>query len=237
MVNIHKAAIHVFATLSIVLALPASSVAVPKKILKAKPTKTAVIKDTGWKNLFDGKTLAGWKQTTFVGGGEVKVEPKFRDGEPAIVVKAGSMLSGFNWTRDAPKTNFEISLEVMKIEGKDFMCGLTFPVGDSHASLILGGWGGPIVGISSLDRLDASENETTKYMSFVNDHWYKVRMKVTPDKLESWLDDQKIVDVNIKGKVISLRVGEIIYSVPIGIATYQSSSAFRNIKIHKFQGK
>src|SRR4051794_28940929 len=29
----------------------------------------------GWKNLFDGKSLGGWKRTGFSGGGEVHVEP------------------------------------------------------------------------------------------------------------------------------------------------------------------
>ena len=70
----------------------------------------------------------------------------------------------------------------MKIEGADFMCGLTFPVGDSHASLILGGWGGTVAGISSIDGHDASENETSSFISFPKDRWYTIRMRVTPNK-------------------------------------------------------
>src|SRR5205823_2277761 len=112
-----------------------------------------------WKDLFDGKALGNWKKTDFGGGGEVKVEKSFRNGPPAIVVQMGATLSGFNWTgKDIPKTNYEVSLECMRIEGGDFVCGLTFPVADSHASLILGGWGGATVGISSIDGSDASEN-------------------------------------------------------------------------------
>src|SRR5262245_49941160 len=53
----------------------------------------------GWKPLFDGKSLGNWKRTEFAGGGEVRVEKSFRGGPPAVVVEAGSALSGFHWTR------------------------------------------------------------------------------------------------------------------------------------------
>lgn len=201
--------------------------------VQGKPVAAA----EAWKPLFDGKSLAGWKRTEFAGGGKVHVETAFRGGPPAIVVDSGATLSGFNWSGEAPKWNYEIALEVMKIEGTDFICGLTFPVGDSHASLILGGWGGGVVGISSIDGHDASENETTKYMDFPKDKWFKVRMRVTPDKLESWLDEKKIVDQVIIGRKIMLRYGEISRSVPIGISTYQTSAAFREIKMRKTGGE
>ena len=209
-------------------------------------------KEAGWKSLFDGKSLGNWKQTAFTGGGRVRVEEKFKDEGPAILVEAGDALSGFNWAPEKkgekgkaqgetaegtekkieiPKTNYEISLEAMKIKGDDFMCGLTFPVGDSHASLILGGWGGMVVGISSIDKLDASENSTTKYMPFPKDRWFKIRLRVTPAKLEAWLDGEQIVDQEIAGKKISLRAGEIDLSVPLGISTFQTTSAFRNIRL------
>ncbi len=191
----------------------------------------------GWIELFDGRSLTGWKVTEFAGGGDVNVDRAFRGGPPAIVVKSGVMLSGFNYTREVPKTNYEISLETMKIDGNDFICGLTFPVGDSHASLILGGWGGGVVGISSIDDRDASENETTKFMAFPKNRWYSVRMRVTPAKLEAWLDDKKIVDQDITNRKISLRRGEISRSIPLGISTFQTSAAFRAIKLRRFDMK
>lgn len=187
----------------------------------------------GWDPLWDGKSLKGWKRTPFSGGGEVKIDPNFRGGAAAIITEAGSTLSGFNWTGDAPRTNYEISLEFMKITGNDFACGLTFPVGEKYASLILGGWGGGVVGISSIDGQDASENPTTKYRDFLPDQWRTVRLKVTPEKIEAWLDEKQIVDQELADKRISLRAGEIDQSVPIGISTYQTSAAYRNIKLRR----
>jgi len=224
---IRRAALIALAALPLA-SVPAATAAEPEKTSAAPAGKAD---EPGWKPLFDGRSLAGWKRTGFAGGGEVRVEPSFRDGGPAIVVAAGASLSGFNWTGEAPRTDYEISLEAMKIEGNDFMCGLTFPVGDSHATLILGGWGGPVVGISSIDNSDASENPTTRYLSFVKDRWYRVRLRVTPSRLEAWLDDQKIVDQETTGRKISLRPGSIGLSKPIGISTYQTSAAYRAIKL------
>ena len=153
------------------------------------------------------------------------------------MVDAGDSLSGITWTGAPPKTNYEISLQAMKVEGSDFLCGLTFPVGDSYASLILGGWGGSIVGISSLDGMDASENETSRSMPFSKDRWYTVRMRVTPDKLETWIDDKKVIDQTITGRKIGLRFGEISKSVPLGLATYQTRAAYRAITLRRLNTK
>ena len=189
----------------------------------------------GWKPLFDGKSLGSWKPTEFGGTGEVRVEKSFRGGPPAILVEMGVALNGFHWTGEVPRTNYEIALEAMKIDGNDFACGLTFPVGDSHASLILGGWGGGIVGISSINDLDASENETTKVMNFPPNRWFKVRMRVTKNRLQAWLDEKPIVDQDITGKKISLRRGDISRQVPLGISTFQTTAAFREIRLRKVE--
>jgi hypothetical protein len=198
---------------------------------------TAAVAADGWESLFDGKTLNGWKRTEFVSGGGVHVDTAFRGGPPAIVVDAGRILSGLTWTKDVPKTNYEITLDAMKVDGSDFMCGLTFPVGDSFASLILGGWGGTVTGISSIDGHDASENETSQFMSFDKGRWYAIRLKVTPAKLETWIDGKKVIDQPITGKTISLRVGEIFKSKPLGLATYQTSAAYRGIKLRRLDAK
>lgn len=191
-------------------------------------------------NLFDGNTLTGWRHTDFVNAKPVRVERTFRGNQPAIIVEAGDPLNGLTLalpTGTLPRTNYEISLEAMKIQGDDFLCGLTFPVADSYATLVVGGWGGSMVGISSIDGMDASENETSKVITFPKDRWYAIRMRVTPDKLETWLDNKKIIDAKITGKKINLRFGEISKSVPLGLATYQTSAAFRNLKLRRLDGK
>ncbi|MCX6360849.1 MAG: DUF1080 domain-containing protein [Armatimonadetes bacterium] len=208
------------------------------KLVDAMQTRQArAAEAANRQELFDGKTLAGWTRTEFAGGGGVRVEPDFRGGGPAIVVEAGDTLSGITWSgAPPPKTGYEISLEMMKVEGSDFACGLTFPVAESHASLILGGWGGGVVGVSSIDGMDASQNETTKYMGFTAGRWYTVRLRVTPGKIQVWLDGKPIVDADIAGKKISLRHGEIYRSTPLGLATFQTIGAYRALRLRRLGG-
>lgn len=147
----------------------------------------------------------------------------------------GNELTGITWTNKArlPQTNYEISLEAMRRQGTDFFCGLTFPVETNFCTLIVGGWGGALVGLSSLDGMDASENDTTKFMSFDDNRWYKIRLQVTPEKITAWIDDEKVVDAEIKGRKVSLRYGDIDLSCPLGIATYQTSASIRNIRMKR----
>lgn len=190
----------------------------------AKPAAVA-------KSLFDGKTLTGWKDSGFAGAGEVTVEPNFKGAGPVIRIDAGQSLSGLTFTNAVPKTNFEVTLEALKVQGNDFFIGLTFPVGEAHATLVLGGWGGATTGISSIDGLDASENDTTKFLGYEKDKWFRIRMKVTPAKLETWINDEKVVDQDLKDRRISMRFGEIESSVPLGIATYQTTTVVRSVQI------
>jgi hypothetical protein len=179
-----------------------------------------------WTPLFDGKTLTNWAVTDFGGHGGVSV------GAGQINISLGAELSGITWTNGTlPKTDYEISLQAMKVDGSDFFCGLTFPVADSWCSLIIGGWGGGVIGLSSLDDNDASENETTRTMALATGHWYQVRLRVTPAKIEAWLDEEKIINVSIVGRTVSLRPGSIFMSEPLGAATYETSAALRDLKL------
>jgi len=184
---------------------------------------------SAWKSMFDGKTLAGWKVTDFAGGGRVEVEGG------RLLLRSGVMLTGVNWTNEIPKTDYEVTLDAMKLDGGDFFCGLTFPVGESFASLIVGGWGGGVVGVSSIDGMDASENETTKFAGFDKDRWYHIRVRVTREKIEAWIDADKMVDASIAGRKISLRPGDIELSAPFGLATWQTTGALRDIRLRRLE--
>ncbi len=181
-------------------------------------------KPAAGQSLFDGKTLDGWKKTAFGGEGDVEVA----DGR--IVMHAGNPLTGITWTGKYPKMNYEISLEAMRVDGSDFFCGLTFPFGDDPCTFIVGGWGGGVIGLSSIDGSDASENETTRYREFTNGKWHKVRVRVTPDKIEAWLDGKQMADVQTEGRRISIRP-EVDLSRPLGISCFATTAALRHITV------
>ncbi|MAB76934.1 MAG: hypothetical protein CMO47_10825 [Verrucomicrobiales bacterium] len=179
--------------------------------------------------LYDGEMLGEWESIEFGGEGEVHVA---FDG--SLILENGNPFTAIVWSGDPeglPKKNYEISLEAKKHYGDDFFCGLTFPVNDSHATFICGGWGGAIVGCSSIDGKDASLNETRKLMSFDDGRWYALRVRVTENHVSAWIDDKPVFKVELKGKAISLRAGPIEKCVPLGIANYRTRSGFRNIEL------
>lgn len=177
-----------------------------------------------WQSLFDGKTLAGWRETPFTGRGRVRVE------NGAILLGAGNPLTGVTLAGSFPRTGYEVRFEGARLEGSDFFASLTFPVGDSHCTWVTGGWGGDIVGLSSLDGWDASDNETRSYYEFEAKRWYAFRLQVTGERIATWIDERPVVKVEIAGRRVELRAGEIDLCVPFGFASYATTGGVRRIE-------
>jgi len=180
-----------------------------------------------WTPLFDGKALGKWKVTDFAGHADVEV----KNGE--ILLPQGGDMTGINLETPPATMGYEIELQAKRIEGDDFFCGLTFPVGDKCVTLIVGGWGGSVVGISSVNGDSASENETTQFRNFKKGQWYLIRVRVTKAKIEAWIDKDQLVDLKTEGKELEMRIGEIESSKPLGIATWRTSGAIKGIRWRK----
>ena len=201
-----------------------------------KPAETSK-KESAKKSipLFDGKTLKGWKLCNYAGIGEVKVNSE----TGALRVTRGEILSGIRIDnfdkRKLPKVNYELSLEARRVEGEDFFCCLTFPHKKTHASFVLGGWGGSVCGISSIDFMDAMENSTMTVRDFDQGKWYKLRLLVTDNRFQAFVEEKKIVNVGIKGRKIGMRFGEIEESVPLGLSTFRTTAEYKNIKIRHLE--
>jgi hypothetical protein len=182
---------------------------------------------SAWQPLFDGKTLANWRATKFIGDGAVRVE----NGE--LILEAGRDLTGVTWIGpELPATNYELALQARRVEGSDFFAGVTFPVADSFCSLILGGWGGQVVGLSSINGMDASENQTSQSVDFELGRWYDIRIRVTPAKIDAWLDERQIINQDLKGNKVDTRL-EVDPSRPLGVASWRTKSALRNIRLRR----
>jgi len=180
-------------------------------------------------SLFDGKTLGNWKITDFGGQGDVYVK------EGAIYLETGNDMTGVTWDGPVVQMNYEITLEAMRVSGSDFFCGFTFPVKDKCCSLILGGWGGSLCGLSNIDYYDAANNETTRFVSFENGKWYHIRLRVTPNRIQAWIHEEgeePLVDMDITDRKIDTRA-EMDLCHPMGVATWQTAGAVRNIRLRK----
>lgn len=174
--------------------------------------------------LFNGLTLDGWEITNFGTQGPVYVS------EDEIILGMGDGCTGITWKGNFPVTDYEVTLEAKKVDGNDFFCGMTFPAGKYPCTLITGGWGGTVVGLSSINGLDASENETTINRSFEKDRWYKISLRVTDSKIEARIDNEIVIDFTIDGNILSIRP-EVDLSKPFGIASWRTTAALRNIRL------
>lgn len=158
-------------------------------------------------------------------GGEVTEE------NGVLSMAYGDQLTAAKWTGDVPTIPFELEYEARRVNGSDFFGAVTFPVREGEfVTFIIGGWGGGLVGISSIDDLDASENETGSSMKFETGKWHRIRLVRSAEKIEAWIDGEKVVDVDTSGRKLSLRPGPISACVPFGFGTWQSTGEIRGAR-------
>ncbi len=137
---------------------------------------------------------------------------------------------------DLPTDNYELLVVAKRVEGTDFFATITFPVGDSFCSLVVGGWAGTLIGLSSVDGEDASMNETRTLKKLEDDRWYQIRVRVGGDNISAWIDEEQVVDLDTSGKKISLR-GEMIPCRPLGIASFITTAAIRQVELRRLKSE
>lgn len=183
-------------------------------------------KETSPVSLFNGKDLAGWQVSQFGTQGDAYVH----DGQ--ILLTWADGCSGITWGGDFPRNDYEVSLDAKRIRGNDFFCSITFPIDSTFCTLIVGGWGNLIVGLSNVDGEDASRNQTNALGVFENNRWYHVRLKVSGTKIGAWIDGEKLVDFDSKGHEIDIR-STMEVATPFGISAWESIAAIKNIRLKK----
>ena len=183
--------------------------------------------------LFDGKSLGQWKivkEDYFEGAAAVTVA----DGN--IIMAQGLPFTGIRWTGDCPTENYEISYRAKRLVGVDIFGALTAPVGDSHVTFVIGGWGDSVVGLSNVNKLNASENPYTVTRGFDDETWYDIRFRVTREKVLAWINGKQVLKVERKIHTFDLyKAVETLR--PLGFFTWRSEGALCDIKLLKLRGK
>jgi hypothetical protein len=177
--------------------------------------------------IFDGKSLEGWRvieNFDFQDHGEISVQ----DG--VIRIAKGKPQSGISWKGEFPRSNYRLTFEGQRVEGNDFFCGLTFPVKDEYCTLILGGWGGQVVGLSNIDGFSAIENNTTQAFEFKQGQWYRIELTVTDDRIVAKIDDEQIINQKTEGHEFSIWWEQEPVR-PLGIVTYATTGAIKHLKL------
>jgi hypothetical protein len=178
---------------------------------------------TPWFELFDGETLGQFAITEFGGQGPIRVAAG------RLELGAGSPLTGVTWVGPPPHGTYELELVIRRDDGTDFFCGLTFPVRDAHLTLVLGGWGGSVSGLSSLDGKDASHNETRTLRHFETGRDYTIHLRVARERVFAFVDEQPFLDADLTGRSLSLRP-EVLLNRPLGLATFATAASLRSMR-------
>lgn len=160
-----------------------------------------------------------------VSGGQVDVGDE-------LSIGWGEALTNVRWKGEVPTAPFELEMKAKRLNGTDFFCAVTFPARgvEECVTLIVGGWGGSLVGISSIDGKDASENEAQKIHTFETDVWYQIRLVRDGEKILVWIDGEKLIDIDTTGKKLSLREGGIEECAPFGLSTWQTTAQIKDIR-------
>jgi hypothetical protein len=184
--------------------------------------------------LFDGKTLRGWRVVkrfpALPGrgsgkGGKVRVE------KGRIVLPAGEPFTGVICTRDFPATDYELCLEATRLGGKRDFCTLSFPMRGSRCQLLIGGWGGDVVGLEFVDGQPGYANATSSRTKFRRGQWYRVRLRVRDARIEAWVGRKKVVDIATAGRRFQDTFASFLS--PLGVFSTETTAAVRNITLRK----
>ncbi|MFM7603924.1 MAG: DUF1080 domain-containing protein [Prosthecobacter sp.] len=182
-------------------------------------------------SLLDAPHAAFWRSS----GMEQQGEAFLKNGEITTVI--GAPMTGITFTAwkslGVPRDHYLIEYEALRAEGGDFFGSITFPVRDSGLTFIMGGWGGGLTGVSSIDGLDASENMTRGHFDFQNQRWYRVRIELRDENLTITIDERPFVKVSLKGRQTHLRYGEISKCLPLGFASYLTSARIRRLIVRE----
>ena len=214
--------------------------------------------DAAGVSLFDG-TLDRWAEAGYGGQGLVEAVPAAEvDGSdvPVLRIGSGDPLTGVMYTgpfdpksdetdtetatetdtERLPRMNYVFTWQARRVLGGDFFSTVLFPVGDDVCSVVVGGWGGGVIGLSSLDGMDASENITTNFRLFTNDEWSDFRLTVKPDSVILAIDGEDMFEVDPSEYAVTTRL-EMEPLGSMGIASYQSTGELRNLRVTRIAGE
>lgn len=148
--------------------------------------------------------------------------------EESVSLGRGRPGTGIRYCGPPPASAYRLTWDARRTDGNDFFCGLTFPAGGSYLTLILGGWGGGLIGLSNLDGMSAVDNESASWHDFENDRWYALQLDVGDQSVLVQLDGKSVVDVSIADRRLDIW-WEQEPMRPLGISSWNTAAQIRKL--------
>lgn len=164
-----------------------------------------------------------WEVVSFGGEGEVEWD------ESGLVMRFGSPLTAVRWTGEPLPARFEIEVLAARVDGSDFFCGLNLPIGSDAATVVLGGWGGALCGLSCIDGMDASMNPTRSFENFERGQTYRLRVRVDDEFVIATIDGEELFTHALGEGALALRT-EVMPVGPLGISCFQTTARVESVR-------
>ncbi|NQT51019.1 DUF1080 domain-containing protein, partial [bacterium] len=204
------------------------------RLRRLKPTLPPPDDDerwTEWEDLFDGKTLSGWKVIaggTYAQHGEVSVD----DG--AILLRKGSPATGVAHTRELPERDYEVEVEAMRVAGERDFCSILFRVGDSRCMWVTGGGDdGNLSGLWSVDGAPGDKNDTGRRLGIAQGRWLRLRLRVEVGRIRAWVDGEKAVDILTSHRTFALP--QRAPNAPFALSAVKTTARIRSIRLRRLK--
>jgi hypothetical protein len=192
--------------------------------------RVAVHEEVAWQELALQEGPEGWESVIFGGEGEVEF-----DGE-SIRMGFGSPLTAVAWQGAAELPDeYEIEVVAARLDGSDFFCALNLPIGEQRASVVLGGWGGALCGLSCVNGEDASMNATRSFRGFDRGQSYRLRVRVDAIQVQAWVDDELLFAQTRDGVEFSLRT-EVSPAGRLALSCFQTSARIDAVRWRRLPG-
>lgn len=191
----------------------------------------AQAQDSGWQDMYDGKSMDGWTVPALGGEGEVGVY-ETDDGETVLELPMGNDVTMVEYQKEFPKCDYELEFVSRRSMGTDLFSCCIFPIGNRMSSIVFGGWGGSVAGLSVIDGQDANNNETKVNIPTFNNKWYTTRIAVTAERVIASVDGKEFVNFTIGKRELGLR-NDTGQRKKVAFLSWQSTGELKSVRFRK----
>jgi len=181
--------------------------------------------DGAWQQLFDGKTLTGWRIVRDLPEGKAG---RVGVGQGVIGLWEDGRAAGVAWDGPFPTQDYEVVVEAQRVRGDGRFCNIIFPAWDGHGLFAVGD---RMVGLGLVNGKGAHENLTTRRARFRNGRWYTIRLRVTAHRVRAWVDDEVVDLPKGRGRLTLSHVFTPFR--PFGLASERARAAFRSVRLRR----
>ena len=191
----------------------------------------------GWSRLLDGTSLKGWEVVKDFPGTDAAGPVEVKDG--SVVLGTGWPWTGMVWKGDAPSVDYELEIEGQRVKGLGDFCSVVFPVKGESCKINVGGHWPTVVALDTVDGRTGRDggSPARRPVAFKDGQWYRVRVRVTAERIEAWLDDEQVINLPLARHKLTLfdNYPSMAALKPLGVCSWKTKGAIRGLRLRRLK--